>query len=168
MKISCHNLAKLTRLMRQKHLKSVELCEILSFNPVSVKSKTAGFFPQIFSLSGTAGKSHAPESAGRKTVPCPIRCPNSGHLQANRRASAKRLLVRRWNALGIIKEECLDTPVSAKTDTVPWHKMAVTCGDAAALPQTLLRADRYTAGGSGPVRILGRCVASCGDTVSMR
>lgn len=141
----------LTRLMRQKHLKSVELCEILSIRKSRFsKIKNGGILPTDFSLVEQLAKAMHLNPQEEKELYLSYQMSKFGHTYEQIEASMKRLYEVECPQY-YQKEECLDTPVSAEKRTPVHQQNGSPCGGATALPEHRFRADRYTAGGSGPV-----------------
>ena len=141
----------LTRLMRQKHLKSVELCEILSIRKSRFsKIKNGGILPTDFSLVEQLAKAMHPESAGRKgTVPVLSDVQIRAHLRADR--SFHEAAVR-GGMPSVLSKRGVSGYAGFCGKRTPVHQQnGSPCGGATALPEHRFRADRYTAGGSGPV-----------------
>lgn len=137
----------LTRLMRQKHLKSVELCEILSIRKSRFsKIKNGGILPTDFSLVEQLAKAMHLNPQEEKELYLSYQMSKFGHTYEQIEASMKRLYEVECPQY-YQKEECLDTPVSAENGHLYTNKMAVL----AAVQRLCLNTARYTAGGSGPV-----------------
>lgn len=158
----------LTRLMRQKHLKSVELCEILSIRKSRFsKIKNGGILPTDFSLVEQLAKAMHLNPQEEKELYLSYQMSKFGHTYEQIEASMKRLYEVECPQY-YQKEECLDTPVSAENGHLYTNKMAVLaavqrlCLNTASVRIAIQPEDQDL------LEILGRCVASCGDTVSMQ
>ena len=158
----------LTRLMRQKHLKSVELCEILSIRKSRFsKIKNGGILPTDFSLVEQLAKAMHLNPQEEKELYLSYQMSKFGHTYEQIEASMKRLYEVECPQY-YQKEECLDTPVSAENGHLYTNKMAVLaavqrlCLNTASVRIAIQPEDQDL------LEILGRCVASCGDTVPMQ
>lgn len=158
----------LTRLMRQKHLKSVELCEILSIRKSRFsKIKNGGILPTDFSLVEKLAKAMHLNPQEEKELYLSYQMSKFGHTYEQIEVSMKRLYEVECPQY-YQKEECLDTPVSAENGHLYTNKMAVLaavqrlCLNTASVRIAIQPEDQDL------LEILGRCVASCGDTVSMQ
>lgn len=128
----------LTRLMRQKHLKSVELCEILSIRKSRFsKIKNGGILPTDFSLVEQLAKAMNLNPQEEKELYLSYQMSKFGHTYEQIEAFMKRLYEVECPQY-YQKEECLDTPVSAENGHLYTNKMA---GQAADLQYT---ADRHS------------------------
>lgn len=115
----------LTRLMRQKHLKSVELCEILSIRKSRFsKIKNGGILPTDFSLVEQLAKAMHLNPQEEKELYLSYQMSKFGHTYEQIEASMKRLYEVECPQY-YQKEECLDTPVSAENGHLYTNKMAV-------------------------------------------
>lgn len=82
----------LTRLMRQKHLKSVELCEILSIRKSRFsKIKNGGILPTDFSLVEQLAKAMNLNPQEEKELYLSYQMSKFGHTYEQIEASMKRL-----------------------------------------------------------------------------
>ena len=158
----------LTRLMRQKHLKSVELCEILSIRKSRFsKIKNGGILPTDFSLVEQLAKAMNLNPQEEKELYLSYQMSKFGHTYEQIEASMKRLYEVECPQY-YQKEECLDTPVSAENGHLYTNKMAVLaavqrlCLNTASVRIAIQPEDQDL------LEILGRCVASCGDTVPLQ
>lgn len=158
----------LTRLMRQKHLKSVELCETLSIRKSRFsKIKNGGILPTDFSLVEQLAKAMHLNPQEEKELYLSYQMSKFGHTYEQIEASMKRLYEVECPQY-YQKEECLDTPVSAENGHLYTNKMAVLaavqrlCLNTASVRIAIQPEDQDL------LEILGRCVASCGDTVPMQ
>lgn len=158
----------LTRLMQQKHLKSVELCEILSIRKSRFsKIKNGGILPTDFSLVEQLAKAMHLNPQEEKELYLSYQMSKFGHTYEQIEASMKRLYEVECPQY-YQKEECLNTPVSAENGHLYTNKMAVLaavqrlCLNTASVRIAIQPEDQDL------LEILGRCVASCGDTVSMQ
>lgn len=114
----------LTRLMRQKHLKSVELCEILSIRKSRFsKIKNGGILPTDFSLVEQLAKAMHLNPQEEKELYLSYQMSKFGHTYEQIEASMKRLYEVECPQY-YQKEECLDTPVSAENGHLYTNKMA--------------------------------------------
>ena len=137
--------------MRLKQLKSVDVCEILSIRKSRFsKIKNGGILPTDFSLVEQLAKAMHLNPQEEKELYLSYQMSKFGHTYEQIEASMKRLYEVECPQY-YQKEECLDTPVSAENGHLYTNKMAVLAAVQRLCPEHRFRADRYTAGGSGPV-----------------
>lgn len=140
----------LTRLMQQKHLKSVELCEILSIRKSRFsKIKNGGILPTDFSLVEQLAKAMHLNPQEEKELYLSYQMSKFGHTYEQIEASMKRLYEVESS---VLSKRGVPEYAGFCGKRTPVHQQnGSPCGGAAALPEHRFRADRHTAGGSGPV-----------------
>lgn len=137
--------------MRQKHLKSVELCEILSIRKSRFsKIKNGGILPTDFSLVEQLAKAMNLNPQEEKELYLSYQMSKFGHTYEQIEAFMKRLY--EVECPQYYPKRGVSGYAGFCGKRTPVHQQnGSPCGDATALPEHCFRADRYTAGGSGPV-----------------
>ncbi len=157
----------LNRLMKQKHIKSVTLCEALSIRKSRFsKIKNGGILPPDYELVEQLAKAMALNPQDKKELCLSYQMSKFGHTYEQIEMSIERLY-RVQKPKPYQTGECFHTPISAENGHMYTDKMSVL----AAVQRLCVNAEQVRLAvqpeDADLMDVLGRCAASCKENAAM-